>query len=92
MDINHLFPFVETLYRANNNTVSVFTCETRLANNMSHEDSPLLVVTLGEKRYIVSDELIYTTMTKIGVLNLIFHQFDQIKGNLIKKLYFRPQL
>ncbi|MAQ89016.1 MAG: hypothetical protein CMM03_04100 [Rhodopirellula sp.] len=59
---------------------------------MSHEDSPLLVVTFGEKRYIVSDELIYTAMTKIGVSNLIFHQFGQIKGNLIKKLYLRPQL
>tara|TARA_B100000945_G_scaffold320721_1_gene331750 strand:+ start:1243 stop:1398 length:156 start_codon:yes stop_codon:yes gene_type:complete len=43
-----LFTFVEALYRANDNTISVLTSETWLANNMGHEDSPLLVAEIGE--------------------------------------------
>tara|TARA_B100001142_G_C13959866_1_gene510626 strand:+ start:253 stop:486 length:234 start_codon:yes stop_codon:yes gene_type:complete len=51
VDIKHLLPLVETLYRANNNTISVLACKTWLANNMGHEDSPLLVAATGENHY-----------------------------------------
>tara|TARA_B100000405_G_scaffold171297_1_gene119705 strand:+ start:185 stop:526 length:342 start_codon:yes stop_codon:yes gene_type:complete len=51
MDIDHLLTLIETLYRANNNTISVLTGKTWLANNMSHEDSPLLVAAIGENHY-----------------------------------------
>jgi|TARA_B100000700_G_scaffold6106_1_gene6498 hypothetical protein len=51
-----LFTFIETLYRANNNTVGVFTSKASLTNYMSHEDSPLTIEVFGEKHYDFSDE------------------------------------
>jgi len=51
VNINHLLAFIETLYRANDNTIGVLTCKTWFANYVGHEDSPLLVAATGENHY-----------------------------------------
>jgi hypothetical protein len=46
VNVEHLLPFVEALYRANDYTISVLAGETRFANDVRH-DSFLLFLSLS---------------------------------------------
>jgi hypothetical protein len=39
MDVEHLFPFVEALYGANNNAIGIAAAYARLGNNVSHDEN-----------------------------------------------------
>jgi hypothetical protein len=39
MDVEHLFPFVEALYGANNDAIGIAAAYARLGNNVSHDEN-----------------------------------------------------